>query len=126
MGSVLVFVFVCITLCYFYFFNHLDKERIVDCFAFVFRMSCYFHVLWLFSMVLCVDLQYVIVVFPDHILFLLKYDKKTTHTQLRSTTKFQYYQSKAIGFAAHPSGRYMYQLLGCDKVTKKRVIKNLL
>ena len=37
-----VFVFVCITLCPFYFCNHLDEKERAGCFAFiVFWMSCY-------------------------------------------------------------------------------------
>ena len=37
-----VFVFVFITLCPFYFCNHLDEEERAGCFAFiVFQMSCY-------------------------------------------------------------------------------------
>ena len=37
----LVFVLVCISLCPFYFCNHLDKEERAGCFAFiVFWMSC--------------------------------------------------------------------------------------
>ena len=38
----LVFIFVCITLCPFQFCNHLHKEERAGCFAFiVFWMSCY-------------------------------------------------------------------------------------
>ena len=41
-GTVLVFVFVFITLCPFWLSNHLAKEERADCFAFiVFQMSCY-------------------------------------------------------------------------------------
>ena len=41
-GSMLVFVFVCITLCPFYFCNHLEEEERAGCFGFiVFWMSCY-------------------------------------------------------------------------------------
>ena len=37
-----VFVLVCITLCPFYFCNHLDEEERAGCFALnVFGMSCY-------------------------------------------------------------------------------------
>ena len=38
----LVFVWVCITLCPFWFCNHLDEEERAGCFAFiVFPISCY-------------------------------------------------------------------------------------
>ena len=38
----LVFVLVFITLCLFWFCNHLDEEERADCFGFiVFQMSCY-------------------------------------------------------------------------------------
>ena len=41
-GSVVLFVLVCITLCPFWFCNHLDEEERAGCFAsLVFRMSCY-------------------------------------------------------------------------------------
>ena len=37
-----VFVLVCITLCPFLFYNHLEEEEGAGCFAFiVFQMSCY-------------------------------------------------------------------------------------
>ena len=42
MGSVLVFILVCMTLCSFLFCNYLEQEERAGCFAFiVFRMSCY-------------------------------------------------------------------------------------
>ena len=68
----LVFVLVCIILCPFWFCNHhLDKEERTGCFAFfVFRMSCYCIVLWLFLTVPWICLQCLIVVFPDHTHFL--------------------------------------------------------
>ena len=38
----LVFVLVCITLCPFYFINHLDEEERAGCFVLnVYPMSCY-------------------------------------------------------------------------------------
>ena len=40
-GSVLVFVLLCIYLCYFYFCQHLDEEENDSCFALiVFLVSC--------------------------------------------------------------------------------------
>ena len=40
--SVLVFVVLCITVCPFWFCNHLEEEEGAGCFAFNFlRMSCY-------------------------------------------------------------------------------------
>ena len=40
-GSVLIFVLLCISLCSFYFCEHLDEEENDSCFAFiVFLMSC--------------------------------------------------------------------------------------
>ena len=55
------FVLLCITLCPFWFCNHLEEEERAGCFAFiVLRMSCYF------LMVPWVGLRCVIMVFPDH------------------------------------------------------------
>ena len=49
------------------FCNHLDEEERNGCFTLIdFLMSCDFIVLRLFLTVLCVGLQSVIVVFPDH------------------------------------------------------------
>ena len=40
-GSVLVFVLLCIYLCYFYFWSHLDEEENDSCFALIaFLVSC--------------------------------------------------------------------------------------
>ena len=40
-GSVLVFVLLCIYLCYFYFWSHLDEEENDTCFALIaFLVSC--------------------------------------------------------------------------------------
>ena len=42
MSSVFVFVLLCITLCPFWFCNHLEEEERAVCFAFiVLRMCCY-------------------------------------------------------------------------------------
>ena len=72
-GSVLVFVLVCITLCPFQFCNHLDKEERAGCFAFVaFWMSCYCKCPVALAHVAVGCLQFVIVVFPDHIHLLLE------------------------------------------------------
>ena len=61
-----VFVLLCITLCPFWFCNHLEEEEKAGCFVIVLQMYCYYkcsvaipHGPW-------VGLQYVIVVFPDH------------------------------------------------------------
>ena len=41
-GYVFVFVLLCITLCPFYFCNHLEEEERAGCFAFIdLQMSCY-------------------------------------------------------------------------------------
>ena len=41
-GSVFVFVLLCITLCPFWFCNHLEEEERAGCFVFiVLRMPCY-------------------------------------------------------------------------------------
>ena len=62
-----VFDLFCITLCPFYFFNHLEEKERAGCFAFVvLRMSCYCirSVTLPHGSVGC--LWCVIVVFPDH------------------------------------------------------------
>ena len=42
-SCVIVFVLLSITLCPFYFFNHLEEEEKADCFAiFVLQMLCYY------------------------------------------------------------------------------------
>ena len=53
-----VFVSVCITLCPFQFFNHLDKEERAGCFAFLsFGSLVTIHCIWLFLTVPWVCLQ---------------------------------------------------------------------
>ena len=56
------------TLCPFYFCNHLEEEERAGCLAFI-VLQCLVtvNILWLFLMVPRVCLQYMIVVFPDHI-----------------------------------------------------------
>ena len=60
-----VFVSLCITLCPFYFCNHL-KEKAGLFAIIVLQMYVTINVLWLFLTVPWVGLQYVSVVFPDH------------------------------------------------------------
>ena len=72
----LVFVLVCITLCPFEFYNHLDEEENAGIFAFiVFVCLDTVNVLWLSLMVSCVGLQFVIEVFLVILTYLLSIDK---------------------------------------------------
>ena len=52
----------------FYFCNHLNEEEreVVAFLLLSFRCLVTVDVLWLFSMLLCVGSQFVIMVFPDH------------------------------------------------------------
>ena len=66
-----VFVLVCITLCPFWFFNHLDEEERAGCFALLsFGYLVTTYALWLFLTVPLVGLQFVIVIFSDHVHFI--------------------------------------------------------
>ena len=68
-----VFVLVCITLCTFYFAIILTKKRgLVTLLLLSFGYLATVHVLWLFLMVSCVGLQFVIMVFSDHTLLLFE------------------------------------------------------
>ena len=70
-GALCLFLFCNALLCvHSSFANHLKEEEKVCCFAIFqmsFRCSVTIIVLWLFLTVPWVGLQYVIVVFPDHI-----------------------------------------------------------
>ena len=63
-----VFVLLCITLCSFQFCNHLEEEEKADCFAIVvLQLYCYCNCSVALPHGAWVSLQYVIMVFPDHI-----------------------------------------------------------
>ena len=66
-SSVFVFVFLCITLCSFFFFDHLEEEEKTGCLdIIVLHNIVTINVLWLFLTVQWVGLPFVIVVFSDH------------------------------------------------------------
>ena len=68
-----VFVLLCITLCPYYFCNHLKEEEKAGCSLLLLSYICIvtINVLWLFLTVPCVGLHCVIVVFLDHTHLLL-------------------------------------------------------
>ena len=72
-GYVFVFVWLCITMCPFYFAIILKRNRkLVALILLSYRFILTLNVLWLFLTVPWVGLQCVIVVFPDHTHLLFK------------------------------------------------------
>ena len=70
-GSVFVFVLLCVALCHFWFHNHLGGELMAGCLLLLsYRCFDTISVMWLFLAVPWVGLQYVIMVFPDRTHFL--------------------------------------------------------
>ena len=67
-----VFVLLCITLCPFYFCNHLEEEEKASCLSLLsYRCTVTINVLWLFFAVPWVGMQCVIVIFPDILTYFL-------------------------------------------------------
>ena len=70
--EVLCWFLVCITLCPFYFCNHLDEEERAVCFSLVFSWCLVtVTVMWLFLTMPWIGLRCVIAAFPDHTHFFI-------------------------------------------------------